>query len=74
MTPEAMVALSRLVVRPVRHHQQACGAQHIEQSVSPQLDTSSGEFGAEQMMQFSCPKPRLVIWASAGNACNTLAG
>lgn len=72
MTPEAMVALSRLVVRPVRHHQQACGAQHIEQSVSPQLDTSSGEFGAEQMMQFSCPKPRLAkpdVPHEGGHAC-----
>jgi hypothetical protein len=60
MTPEAMVALSRLVVCPVRHDQQACGAQHIEQPVSPQLDASPGQFRAEQMMQFSCPEPGLA--------------
>jgi hypothetical protein len=72
MTPEAMVALSRFVVRPVRHDQQACGAQHIEQPVSSQLDALPGEFGAKQIMQFACPKPRLAkpdVPDKGGDAC-----
>lgn len=44
----------------MRHDQQARGAQHIERPVSPQRDAAPGEFGLEQMMQFSCPKPRLA--------------
>lgn len=60
MAPEAMVALRRLVVSPLRHNQQTRRAQHIEQPVSPQPDAAPGERGAKQMMQFSCPQPRLA--------------
>lgn len=60
MTPEAMMALSRLVVRPVRHDQQARGAQHVEQSIPSQLDAALRQCRPEQMMQLSCSEPRLA--------------
>ncbi|MDW9226121.1 hypothetical protein C7S15_0667 [Burkholderia cepacia] len=60
MTPEAMMTLRRLVVRPVRHDQQAGGAQHIEQPISPELDAALAQDGPEQMVQFSCPESRLA--------------
>lgn len=54
------MALRRLVVRPVWHDQQARGAQHIEQSISPELDAALTQDRPEQMVQLSCPESRLA--------------
>lgn len=70
MTPEAMMALRRLVVRPVWHDQQARGAQHIEQSISPELDAVLAQDGLEQMVQFSCPESRLAYPGVSGFPCS----
>lgn len=66
MPPEAMMAIRGLVVRPLRHHQQASRPKNIEQAVAADLDPSLGEWRAQEMLKLARTQARLAQ-ASVGH-------